>query len=815
MLLGRQLACIMRIISSSAFFFLAAVVGGGAAGVAPPRPAILFATPSAGGSEAPPWANWVSLEYMKGLYNKSTADGGFEIDFTESLNDMTPARLQHYNALVMPMFVEPAALKELQEVSKEDVPDGGPAQMTNRTLQAFVPMVQNFVEQGGGIFMFPSEQNWATQWFPKLYALFGMTVPIETTQERNQDNCVSMNHMSSFTLAWTDVVTANHPVTDGVQAVWYPTTRMFNAAQTGPLLPIAGNNWQVLLRGTNTTQTLAVNLSAMDGTAMGPAPRCTNTSCAGRIPGVLAPALFAVRQCTARDCGAGRVAVLNQWREYTTASGSTWLFDDQVLAAGAQGRPSDMGRLLRNLFYWLAAPSLSAKDGGLGGYVTPASKLVSPNESPATIAKFAETTYDYDIEKLEGVDPADQTKHTYKGLIGAFTRNSEGVGTVAQFAAAATASKLDFVIFLEPFALKNNKTLTAAQLAKTKADCIVHSTPKLKLLPGYWMQNQFGSNIMFLGEMVELPPAVLITADGRRFLGNVVDPKDSRNTTGVLIPEAMSWLLTASSTGQPAQGPVTPGWNVGYFRLGKTAPVSAWKMYDLRMYSMAAVKYYDRSGTLVDNLVEDFLETAESTISPTPVCVSEVASPALLTAAIKANQALTHVRSTSVATIFTDALRWFDNFIQLPSFVSNGPTIESWPFVSRGDSTRDDSTRGFVLGCERFVVGQSLQLANISVSARTGGPDIKEVAIFNGRELFRRFEVNGPHLFRTLVLDANLHKTLVIVVTDTEGGTALGNSLSSYKPGSNAVVFCGDHTNDCGVSGHLHLPLPSSHAATR
>ena len=63
--------------------------GGGAA-----RPALLFATPSAGGSGAPPWANFVALDYMKGLYNKSAADGGFEVDFTESLNDMTPSRLQ-------------------------------------------------------------------------------------------------------------------------------------------------------------------------------------------------------------------------------------------------------------------------------------------------------------------------------------------------------------------------------------------------------------------------------------------------------------------------------------------------------------------------------------------------------------------------------------------------------------------------------------------------------------------------------------------------------------------------------------------------
>ena len=121
----------------------------------------------------------------------------------------------------------------------------------------------------------------------------------------------------------------------------------------------------------------------------------------------------------------------------------------QVLAAGAKGRPSDMGRMLRNLIGWLAAPSLSGA-GGLGGYVTPAGKLISPNEGPATLAQFAETTYDYRVGALEGVDPADHTKRTYRGLIGAYTSNSEGEGTVAQFAAAAVASQLDFVVFWSP-----------------------------------------------------------------------------------------------------------------------------------------------------------------------------------------------------------------------------------------------------------------------------------------------------------------------------------------------------------------------------
>ena len=62
------------------------------------RPAVLFATPSSASSGAPPWAQWVELPYMLGLHNRSAPDGGFEVDFTETLNDIKPSRLLQYDS---------------------------------------------------------------------------------------------------------------------------------------------------------------------------------------------------------------------------------------------------------------------------------------------------------------------------------------------------------------------------------------------------------------------------------------------------------------------------------------------------------------------------------------------------------------------------------------------------------------------------------------------------------------------------------------------------------------------------------------------
>ena len=125
---------------------------------------------------------------------------------------------------------------------------------------------------------------------------------------------------------------------------------------------------------------------------------------------------------------------------------------------------------------------------------------------------------------------------------------------------------------------------------------------------------------MVFGDDASLPPPVLTTDDGRRFRYQVEDPNDPKNMTGLMVPEAMSWLLTGT----------TASWNLGYFFLGNTAPKTALRMYDLRTYSMAATKYYGRDGKLIEDLVDDFRLTAESTIVPTPVCVSEVGSPPVI-----------------------------------------------------------------------------------------------------------------------------------------------------------------------------------------
>ena len=123
-----------------------------------------------------------------------------------------------------------------------------------------------------------------------------------------------------------------------------------------------------------------------------------------------------------------------------------------------------------------------------------------------------------------------------------------------------------------------------------------------------------------------------------------------------------------------------------------------------------------------------------------------------------------------------------DQYDSLKTFVSDGPVIGAW----------EQTWRNYVLGAERFVTGLSLMPCPISIRARPGGPPLAEVAIYNGRELWRRFvpEPHASHFYRTLLLDGFVHRNLVLQVRDAAGNIAVANVARNWKPGTNQVIFC-------------------------
>ena len=184
---------------------------------------------------------------------------------------------------------------------------------------------------------------------------------------------------------------------------------------------------------------------------------------------------------------------------------------------------------------------------------------------------------------------------------------------------------------------------------------------------------------------------------------------------------------------------------------------------------MAAVKFYNRSGVLQESLADDFKRTQESTIGPTPVVVDLVGSPMELTASVQEGRAATYVRTTSLARVFCDGLRWTGQYDSLPVSVSTGPIVSVWPMA----------WRNYAFGSERLVAGRSVMPTPILITPRSGGAPLTEVVISNGRELFRRFLLNSTVAVpfqHTLLLDGYVHRNLVLEVTDAAGKTAIAVS---------------------------------------
>jgi hypothetical protein len=272
-------------------------------------------------------------------------------------------------------------------------------------------------------------------------------------------------------VAWTDQIPPS-PVSEGVRQIWYPVAHAYNAQQTGPIL--VDEHWQAVVKGSKTTRTQPVDLAKSSMPVL--------EKPFSRPGGVLQPDWFAIRSYRR-----GRIALVNQWRQFSVGSGTRYIFNREVLSQGIQGKPSDFGRLVENTFRWLAEPSLVS--GAVGGYATPPDKLIPPNQNPKVKKEYADRFWAYDAKTLGSVTPPAHLK-LFRGLIGAKTALSSGKGSVAEYAAAAKQSKLDFLVFLDDF-----EKLTPQKLDQLKAECRRSSDQQIQLLPGFTVRNNVENRV--------------------------------------------------------------------------------------------------------------------------------------------------------------------------------------------------------------------------------------------------------------------------------------------------------------------------------
>jgi hypothetical protein len=690
------------------------------------KPAVLFASPRGVAT--------LDLTYLNELRER-----GFEVDWTESLDELSAERLGQFNAAVL--FVSPDAYQKAIGASAPPSRD-----------DAFAAVLREYVERGGGVLLMPEETNLKAQRLSVLTDAWGARIPAERIVEEDAARRAELPRGSyRIPVAYTERI-APSPITRGVRGIWYPVSQAFEAAMTSPL--ILDGAWRVLVRASATARTEAINPAG--GTHVAP-------GLIKRTEPELSPALFATR-----TIGEGRVALFAAWPQFSFVSGTKWLYDRVVLERGMKGKPSDLGRLLENTLRWLAEPSLRA--GRFGGGAS-RRRALEPNADPRAKEPFKAIPVGYD-ESIPGTAELAAEQRVYRGLIGARTLFSGGRSTVEEYARAARGAGLDFVVFFEWLS-----ELDEAELSELARKCRSLSGPDLLLLPGFTARSNLGNRLFFFGPSPAWPPASVLTGPDKRTI-YVQEQNASGAFTG-FPTHFFDWVLSAFHDGRQAQ--------VGYFDFS-SAPRGV-RLHDARLYSMAGIRHY-RNGKLLEDVFDDYLLTAAGTIAPTPVAVHELDSAAELARQANANRGLTFVVASSLlldaATgVYQRGLRWKTPFESMSTYVSSGPQILAWPGVFRN----------FTYGSEGFSPERAVMAAPIVLRSERG---LREFALYDGPRLFRRVALHGRKEVRqTLVLDGSLQRNLVLVAEDRAGGRAVSFARRSWSDGTAAPIFCGDHINDC------------------
>lgn len=699
-------------------------------GEAGPSPAVLLVTPQ----------NYlrrlVDFQYLEELH-----EAGFEPDHLDDLEEFTWERIRQYHVLVI--FGAPS-----------DGP-GPPSLFGSREpgSQRYAALVERFLQAGGGVFAMLYTHN-ADAGLREMLDPWGARLPLERFVERDTSRIAPLPRMGSRgQLVLLDDI-QDSPISHGVEQLWWPYGAHFNTSMTAPLA--VSKDWRVVVRGSPSSRTEVVTEANTQRYEPPPPDPLV------RKGGVAQPPLLAIR-----DYSQGRILLTAQYPQFSLGQGTRWLYDERSLRKGLEGRPSHWDRMIRQALRWLAEPSLGGDE--LGGYRLGERRLVPPAERPGARARL-ERRFFRDPAKL----PATPRGTLYRGLIGARSLRSGGGSSVEAYAAAARRAGLDFLVFMEDFA-----ELTEKELRELDAACRRHSGDDLLLIPGYTLDSNVGNHLFFYGYGLPWPPdfAIHRDASGAPRLNLQMQDEQGRY---IRSKTTHNWLLRAHETGGFGTH------NIGYYDFDDPRALA---IHDTKDATAAALRTY-RKGVLVDEQLEDYLLTAESTMPKLPVVVRELTSAEQLEREVGADPWLMHVHAASLAKL-PEALGWYGQYGGENAFVSNGPRIEAWAGFPRL----------FTWAAAPFVISQEWMPALLHV--RSEAP-LREVSVYDGSRRIRRFLPEGKTELRTVLhLSTVRQQSLIVVAEDEKGRQAISSARRHRREGGLGVSFCGDHVNHCTPRGLL------------
>ncbi|MHB9023365.1 MAG: hypothetical protein ACYC7E_04210 [Armatimonadota bacterium] len=708
---------------------------------APPKPSVLVIN----GRSPSPHVNG-DFAYLQQLHGR-----GFQIDMLY-LNERPPRPitlelLKQYNCLIV---MDLPCEEERKNENWTIVTWSPKTPPYKKEMQA---MLDAYLKEGGGIFFLPNLHDTGLKVMKKYESYLeplGARLPYEMVQDQAT---ITRHPRNTMNFIYTANI-AQSPVSEGVKGMWFPVEPMsYWSLHSSPLL--VSKDWIEVVRGSNTSFTIAPPIPyKLDQEEESYFKIMT------RRPDMKTPpTLYAIR-----DLGAnGRLALTAVFPIYTLYGGTRWIHDGATLNKGLAGRPSDFGKLFENTLRWLCEPSLAS--GKLGGYVQDAKQLLPPNLRKKPDEYFPE---------FDSYQNPTAPGNVYRGLIGARTRYSSGQGTVEDYATAAQAAGLDFIVFLEEFS-----KLTEGNYRKLEADCKKLSTDTLLLIPGFRLQNNINNQIFVYGHGIAWPTKTQVVGPNGDELRTQCFDKDGN--LALSDEDAKNWIWPLTGMG---------GKNLGYyhFSTGQGMPVR-----DLRLYGILAVMTY-KNGKLIEDVTPDYRALMMDGNPPLACAVDLVHSPQELARAMAEKHYLTHVAANNLKDL-PIAMTYGHQYGRANVYPSSGPQIKSWA----------GTQRVLTYAGEPFVPARYRIRPLCWVTSDAG---LKEIVIYCDTKPYRRFLLNGAKEFKQSFEWAfDRQRILTLEVTDMSGRRAVSAGFE-YWCDANFNTWCSDRQNGELWHGALTIPGP-------
>ncbi len=581
-----------------------------------------------------------------------------------------------------------------------------------------------FMAKGGGVLAcnpvsYPREEdfNQTCQWLLK----HGARVRWEMLQDRDATNVVNVTFGA---LSFSDKVLP--PVNAGVRGVLTLLAMHATGGWEPPMSYDFGPEWTVTVRG---AKTLAAVIDKRNDPAL--------QAWIPKEPIAESPALMGVRQV-----GQGRLAVI-PFRDY-------WIFApppncppaEAMLRYDLGKRKSDWLRVFANTFAWLSEPSLKA---GMGGAKTPDAIL-----NPPVVVWDVPQEVDLDASLQPLAEDPDRPQHA--GLVGARTALSGGSGSVADFAAAAKAADLSFLVFLE-----DSLKLDQAGWDELVKACAAASSDTFVAVPGLTYEDAQGNHLYVFGDEVRFPTPGMLLPDKRLATTQTMRSRTYFDYINELI-------------GQKA---LSGFWNhrqnflhFSDYKLYNSFPIYSFQDGKPLDSALAEYLYWQDIGGLQAVLAFEFMSK--------PELVAERAKSGWR---VVWNQDLKLLREG----------KWHQGAYSFSGrgsqYITSGPAILLW-------TSPNNLTAPNGLWWRPDLWQYRLRLR---VGSEVG---LKSVTLLDGdRQLLRRWQLDGEKRFEREIVMANCQQTAAtLLVEDAQGGRAI--SMSYWNRNLNMEeFFCSDRCN--------------------